>query len=289
MKHLKEKIGKLVEKSNVSLDPTIESDFTNIMSEMTSKVHQECPEGSFKRVFWDQQLQACKVSNKKQLRWHPAMIKWCLHLKFISSGCYHALRTSGLITLPSERTLRDYTHWIRAGVGFIPEVDTQLIREASVSEEKDRFVVLVWDEMKVREDLIFDKNNCRLVGFTNLGEVNNKLDEVSRLCSSESPESTSRPELASHMLLFMVWGMFSGLQFPYAHFATKGATADQLFPLVWEAGQQLEYCGFSVIAFCCDVTGHFTKCMENEESLYTEHQIPLLMIITFTSFVMSHT
>ena len=54
------------------------------------------------------------------------------------------------------------------------------------------------------------------------------------------------------MLLFMVRGMFSGLQFPYAHFATKGATADQLFPLVWEAVQQLEYCGFGVIAFCCD-------------------------------------
>lgn len=157
VKHLKERIGKLLERSGVSLHPAIQSDFTGIMSEMTSKVQQECPEGSFKRIFWDQQIQACKVSNKKQLRLHPAMIKWCLHLKFISSGCYHALRASGLITLPSERTLRDYTHWIRAGVGFIPEVDTQLIWEASVAKEKDRFVVLVWDEMKVHEDLVFDK------------------------------------------------------------------------------------------------------------------------------------
>lgn len=137
-------------------------------------------------------------------------------------------------------------------MGFIPEVDTQLIREASVAEEKDRFVVLVWDEMKVHEDLVFDKANCQLVGFTNLGEINNKLDEVNQLCSSESAESSPRPELASHILLFMVRGMFSSLQFPYAHFATQGATADRLFPLVWEAVQRLEYCGFNVIAFCCD-------------------------------------
>ena len=64
--------------------------------------------------------------------------------------------------------------------------------------------------MKVHEDLVFDKNGCQLVGFTG--------------------------------------GIFSNLQFPYAHFATQGATAAALYPLVWEAVQRLEYCGFNVIA-----------------------------------------
>ncbi len=36
----------------------------------------------------------------------------------MSTTCYNAIRTSGLISLPSERTLRDYTHWIKAGVSF---------------------------------------------------------------------------------------------------------------------------------------------------------------------------
>ena len=57
------------------------------------------------------------------VRWHPAMIKWCLHLKFLSSSAYHALRSSGVIKLPSKQTLHDYTHWIWAGVGFQDEVD----------------------------------------------------------------------------------------------------------------------------------------------------------------------
>ena len=64
-------------------------------------------------------------------------MKWCLHLKFISSGAYHALRKSGMITLPSERTLCDYTHWMPAKIGFMPEVDTQLVKEVNISEEKD--------------------------------------------------------------------------------------------------------------------------------------------------------
>ena len=54
------------------------------------------------------------------------------------------------------------------------------------------------------------------------------------------------------MLLFTVRGIFTSLEFPYAQFATKGATADVLFPIVWEAVQRLESNGLKVIAFDCD-------------------------------------
>lgn len=54
------------------------------------------------------------------------------------------------------------------------------------------------------------------------------------------------------MLLFTVRGMFSGLEFPYAHFATRGISASSLYPIDWEAVQCLECCGLNVIAFCCD-------------------------------------
>ena len=39
------------------------------------------------------------------MHWHPMIIKWCLHLKVLSSAAYHAFQTSRFITLPSERTL----------------------------------------------------------------------------------------------------------------------------------------------------------------------------------------
>ncbi len=75
--------------------------------------------------------------------------------------------------MPSERTLRSYTHWIKAGTGFQPAVDDQLLKEMNISEEKDRYVVLCWDEVKIKEGLIFYKHACELIGFTTLGDINN--------------------------------------------------------------------------------------------------------------------
>ena len=60
------------------------------------------------------------------------MIKWCLSLKLLSSSCYNALRSSGLIKLPSERTLRDYTNWTKSTTGLSVSVDQQLLSEANI-------------------------------------------------------------------------------------------------------------------------------------------------------------
>lgn len=209
VKQLQDKISYLTKLNGILLESALESDFKGIMKEMTDKVHTECPEGSFKHIFWDQQLQAVNAKDNRQIRWHPAIVKWCLHLKFISSGAYHALWESGIVTLPSERTLRDYTHWMPAKVGLMPEVDTQLVKEANISEEKVCYVVLCWDEVKIKENLVFDKHTCELVGFTNLGDFNNHLDRVQEQCESEQ-SSHSHANVATHMLLFMVRGMFTG-------------------------------------------------------------------------------
>ena len=40
--------------------------------------------------------------------------------------------------------------------------------------------------MKIREDLVFDKHSCSLVGFTNLGDVSNVLESCERQCDSEA-------------------------------------------------------------------------------------------------------
>lgn len=58
---------------------------------------------------------------------------------------------------------------MKSEVGFQSVVNEQLIMEADVKEEKDKYVVLVFDEMKIREDLVFDKHSCELVGFVKRG------------------------------------------------------------------------------------------------------------------------
>ena len=90
-----------------------------------------------------------QMKDHRQIRWHPALIKWCLHLKFKSTGAYHALRSTSVLTLPSERTLFDYSHWNKGNVGFNATVNVQLIEEANIKYDKDKYVVLSFDEMKI--------------------------------------------------------------------------------------------------------------------------------------------
>ena len=117
---LKEKIANLIQTSEI-VDEGLHRDLSTIMHDKTNDVHKAFPEGTFHRVFWDQQIENMK---KNDPRWHPLMIKWCLNLKLISSAAYHAMRSSGFITLPSERTLRDYTNYIKCRPGYQEEIVT---------------------------------------------------------------------------------------------------------------------------------------------------------------------
>lgn len=45
------------------------------------------------------------------MRWHLLIIRFALNLKYLSSSVYRTVHQSGIISLPSERTLADYTYW----------------------------------------------------------------------------------------------------------------------------------------------------------------------------------
>lgn len=108
---LKEKIQESSEVSGVCLDEALHFDLVNIMKEQDNSIKENFPEGSFRRLFWTEQMKAAVVKDARQMRWHPTMIRWCLNLKLLSTSAYHSLRISGFMKLPSERTLRDYTNF----------------------------------------------------------------------------------------------------------------------------------------------------------------------------------
>ena len=105
------------------------------------------------------------------------MIKWALNLKMLSSAAYHAARTSGFMSLPLERSLRDYIHYYHSKAGFHSTVNDHLMREAKTDEltEIEKHVVILLDEMKVREDIVFNKTSGEVVGLVHLGDVNSGL------------------------------------------------------------------------------------------------------------------
>ena len=134
---------------------------------------------------------------------------------------YETLRESG-IALPSQRTLRDYSNAVKAGSGFSVEVDKQLISAAKLSTSPNyhRLIVLLIDEMHVREDLVYDKHSGRLSGFVDLGEVNNHLTRFEQSLDNDDCDdmpSTLLP-LAKSMVAFMVRGLLQDYNLCMLHF-----------------------------------------------------------------------
>ena len=249
-KRLEEKIKAMIEDNGEVVDEEMNSDLKQIMHDCSEKVTNEHPEGSLPRVFWEQQLKAASCADKRQMRWHPVIVKWCLYLRHQSRSAYETLRSSGCISLPSQRTLRDYTHYNSTTIGFSDEVDKHLIATADMSnlQEYQKAVVVVMDEMHIREGLVYDKHSGALVGFTDLGDVNNLLANFDHSLSEE-PHA---PRLSKTMLVFMVRGLFTKLQFPYAQFAATTISGDQIFSLFWECVMRLERGGFMVLAATAD-------------------------------------
>ena len=63
------------------------------------------------------------------------------------------MRTAIFITLPFDRTLRDYTNYITGRPGFQKEVIEQMRQNAKVDSlpESRKYVTILLDEMKVKE------------------------------------------------------------------------------------------------------------------------------------------
>ena len=127
-----------------------------LVTQTTSKVEELFPDpNSFQRIFWEEQVKYNDLREKSAMRWHPLIVKWALHIRSKSSESYEAMRESGFINLPSERTLYNYSHCIASELGFQPEALDLLIKECEHRSMFDEdhpwknYVGLLQDEIKV--------------------------------------------------------------------------------------------------------------------------------------------
>ncbi|XP_065883726.1 uncharacterized protein [Dysidea avara] len=245
---LQEKVKQLTETQGLTVEQSLHDDLVTVMDQHESEITKQHEESSFQMLFWKQQREALKKG--KGIRWHPLVIKWCLYLHHCSSKAYKVLRNSKCLHLPSERTLQDYTHFNTTGAGFSAATDNQLREYARLSATPNHKnnVGLLFDEMHIKEGLVFSKNTGNLVGFVNLGDVNN---DFIRYANSEADGESSLP-LAKSVLFIMVRGLTSKLTFPYAQFPVDSIKGSQLYPLFWEAVHRLECMSFKVFTCTCD-------------------------------------
>lgn len=90
----------------------------------------------------------------------------------------------------------------------------------------------------------------KLVGFVNLGDINNHLTRFEESLefddSNDNPVTATPPRLANSIMVFMVRGIFTSLAFPYAMFPCNSLHGEQLFSLFWECIFRLERIDFKV-------------------------------------------
>ena len=218
VRRLENKLTELIERDGVQLQENDATDVTALFDEVSPMVEEKFPKDSPQRILWDQQRQYYQLSNKKQMRWHPLIIRFALNLKYLSSSSYRAVRQSGFLSLPSERTLSDYTHWSSAHHGVQLEFieHFKAMAESEVKAPLQKVVALSMDEMKIKSGLVFSKRSGNLVGFVDLGSANKDIEQL-----AAEPEP-SLPELADQMFVVMARSVFKpSLSVPIAHYPSS--------------------------------------------------------------------
>lgn len=157
---LNEQLKNKLETESVTLDQSDHADMTSIIQNEGQAFLESSTTTTFQRIFWQQQIDATRISDARGMRWHPLMIRFCIYLRHQSQSAYETLRQSNCVSLPSQRTLRDYTHHTKAKPGFSAEVDSQVCLAAGLESatERERHVILIVDEMHIKEDLVFNKH-----------------------------------------------------------------------------------------------------------------------------------
>ena len=112
-----------------------------------------------------------------------------------------------------------------------------------------------------KRSLVYDKHSKYIIGFTDIGEINNQLADRERVCSNDTDHAIHKP------IALMVRGIFTSLRFSYAHFPVTNVKGEDLFTIIWEAIERLENNGLKVTVIVGDGASVNLECM---------HQFPVV-------------
>ena len=146
--------------------------------------------------------------------------------------------------------LEKYINFTDVTIGFNPDIITKLALESKIHEmeEKDRHVIIAFDEMQIKSNLVYHRGTGQLIGFSEMGDINEEFSYLQRTSAAgenEECDFTSR-ELATHVTLYMVRGICSSLLYPFGYFASAGMTSSQLYFTTMEAIRVLTAINFKV-------------------------------------------
>lgn len=228
---LRDKLDNII-RDGVSLDKSGDSNASNesvrdiVVDALTNKSPPKL-DSELKNLLWDQQMKQASAKGTHGMRWHPMVIRWALTLKSISASGYNYLKNSGFLALPHESTLNRYAAYKKISYG----VDMEAIEDLSKNLGVNRDVCLMFDEIKIKDQLVYEKGTGKMIGYVELGDINKALASL---------DTETAPATASHVLCFMGRDIKSKTCTPVAHYATNAMTADQVYHMFWEVVAAME-------------------------------------------------
>ena len=95
-------------------------------------------------------------------------------------------KSIGFLNLPHSNTLKKYSSFTSPPVGFNPDIILRLI-DSNIAhlEDYQKNVILNFDEMKIESDLVYRRSTGQLVGFIELGSLNDEFKIFERYIKEE--------------------------------------------------------------------------------------------------------
>lgn len=241
--HLKARMQVLIQKNGVQIEEDLSDDFTEMLENGNMSPAQ--------RIFLQQQVKASQKKNMVGMRWHPTMIRLALAIHLTSPAAYELMKETGMLKLPSSRTLFDYSHVKPIEEGIDQYVlDSVGLRVSKFQLRHKKYHVLMADEMHISQNLIFQKHSGKMIGYTSLDTLDSEVKVFEQYMDNPDKELASR--VATKVLVYMVKGVSNGVKEVVATFAVGDPSVSQMCEWTWKVIRALESSGVWVIAFVCD-------------------------------------
>jgi len=123
----------------------------------------------------------------------------------------------------------------------------------------DKYHCVAFDEIHIRQNLVFNKRSGEMLGYVHLGTPDEELAAMDRLLAVEveGNQGEDVPPIANKMLCFMVTGItkVNNVKAVIGCFATRNLSKEMLSSIVWDVIGALELRGLAVLALVCDGAG----------------------------------
>ncbi|KZS08462.1 Uncharacterized protein APZ42_027534 [Daphnia magna] len=209
------------------------------------QIKTECTEGDAWSCFMTDRIRNKLTKSKKGHRWSQEVIRFCIILHGRSPGAYNMLRKSGMVNLPSVKTLRSYLGISTLDVGF-----TDIVKKALIAKLEElgncygKNVNLALDGVAIKPDESYMKNVDKLIGHVDMADIAVPKDNK---------------KLANKLLTFAINGLANPFCIVVGYFLVNKMSAEELCKLTLHIIEQVEKIGYTVIGAVADNASINTK------------------------------